>query len=531
MQNLGGFANRLQLGTLMNTGVNIPVGKLLSIAGKNNKYCTTILEIESALSIDDSFPAEQNLTAKLISLLELLEHSEKREQWQVALLEIKSAGELRKWDYIAPTGRGGNALGGKFQAYPLPAFFIQPADSYIALQAEGLKALFLAALLQKLPHHELTATSNLLRNAVGPGSKKLKFIKLLPEITDSGFVSYLNSLRNTVNADTLTSDEPNSELLVSITRLLHLVPKPIYRPKPKAIDLPVKPSFPSTGGHNGDDPSKPGNLAIHKFLSTENPKGEPPEFINLFTLTAGTDDLNAEPTPEFEVEQQVQESKFWLTRHEKMVPTDLGRFTMAERLRFVRFIHDKINSDNSTDKLVGGLVGCMFTTGLSLKALLDCSLGDGHAFAQGGIYRRKIRLPQDAFSPSEAQIHDLERFTDELYLQLPEPIASWISSLCTQHTIDTISQSLSTDYESAKIQIYSELDILRKKSRFQRIRPERIPAALAIETTLMFRDPTITFLLASTANQSAPKLNYYVTHSAENLAVLYTQVTNKMVSL
>lgn len=100
-----------------------------------------------------------------------------------------------------------------------------------------------------------------------------------------------------------------------------------------------------------------------------------------------------------------------------------------------------------------------------------------------------------------------------------------------RNTIDTISQRLSTDYESAKIQIYSELDILRKKSRFQRIRPERIPAALAIETTLMFRDPAITFLLASTANQSAPKLNYYVTHSAENLAVLYTQVTNKMVSL
>ncbi len=514
----------------MNTSVNIPIGKFLSIAGKNNPHRTTILEIENALSIDDSFPAERNLTIKLINLLGQLEHSEKREQWLTTLLEIKSAGDLQNWNDLAPTGRGGNALGGKFQSYPLPAFFIQPADSYIAQQAEGLKLLFLTALLQKLPNHELTAVSNLLRNAIGPGSKKITFIKLLPEMTDSGFTVYLNSLANSVNAENLTSDKSNYELLSSIARLLYIVPKPLYRPKvypPKPIDLPVKLPFPNLGG----DQLKPGNLAIHKILGADHIHGESPDFINLATLVAGTDGSSTEPAANFELEQQTQESKYWLTRHEKIVPTDLGRFTMPERLRFAQFIHDKVNSGAAEDKLVGGLVGCMFITGLPLKSLLNCTLGDGQIFSQGGTYHRKIRLPVDAFSPAENQLNYLEKFTDDLYLQLPDPIATWISSLCAANTIETVSQRLGTNYESAKVQIYSELDILRDKSRFQRIRPERIPAALAIETTLMFRDPTITFLLAATENQSAPKLSYYVTHSVKDLAVFYKQVSNKMVNL
>lgn len=521
----------------MSISSNKTQGKLCSLLSANSPHQKTVLEIEKALSIDASFPAEKNLVTELIKLLEQLNYSAKQDQWLAALLEIKATGEVKKWSDIAGSVRGGNALGGRFKLYPLPAFIIQPADSFITKQATGLKLVFLNALLQKPFEHRLTATANLLRNAITPGSKKLKSIKLLPELVDTDFAAYIKTLTNNKNQDVLIFIKNESELKSSIARLLNFIPKQqtkLIQVVPKAVIQTPPLHLPRFlgGGDIGIEgqPSK-GQLVIHKIPNPEDITGEPPDFINLFTLEDDLDDLDDlddEITPESEVEQQAEESRYWLTRHVKVVPTDFGRFTETERIKLVQFIHDNINSE---DHVVAGLIGCMLVTGLPLDSLLQSTLGNELTFSKGGMYRRKIRLPRDAFSPTETQLHYFEDRADEITLKLPEPLASWMDNLCTANTANTLSQRLNIDLESAKTVIYPALKILRDRGRYQRIHAERIPAALAIEVSLMFRDPVITFLLASTLNQSAPKLSYYVTHSTEDLKGFYEQVTNKMVSL
>lgn len=72
---------------------------------------------------------------------------------------------------------------------------------------------------------------------------------------------------------------------------------------------------------------------------------------------------------------------------------------------------------------------------------------------------------------------------------------------------------------------------LRHGGLFQRIRLERITAALAIELTLTFRDPSITFLLSSSSSHVAPMLSYYVVHPLTQVEDRYRQVADRMLSL
>ena len=202
---------------------------------------------------------------------------------------------------------------------------------------------------------------------------------------------------------------------------------------------------------------------------------------------------------------------------------------MPERTKIIRFINDKIVTADRSMQIAAGLIGTMYITGLTLENLLNSSFGEDQTFKEAGGYRREIRMPREGFVPNEIQIEYIAPFTTELSLQLPEPIASWVDNLYTPQR--TLGQSLELELEDAKQHVYAALKILREKGRYQRIRAERIPAALAIETTLMFRDPIVTFLLASKSTQGAPKLSYYVTQSAEKLAQYYNQVTKEMVSL
>ncbi|GLR64506.1 hypothetical protein [Marinospirillum insulare] len=228
-----------------------------------------------------------------------------------------------------------------------------------------------------------------------------------------------------------------------------------------------------------------------------------------------------------EVELSLNESRYWLNRVEKLVPNDYGRLTRVERLTLIKFLKDKLASNNSSDFLAAGLIGLMYFTGSNLEDLWEAKLGFGGDFEQDGTYRRLIKRPKNSFQPNDEQQKFFQPVASQLLLPLPEPIASWLK-LLLQNDSSSFEQLLKLSLEDVKNLVYPELGDLRKQTRLFRLRSERIPTALGLEATLIFRDPLITYLIAGRKTQSPPMLSYYAVHSVECLIDYYKQVTGSM---
>lgn len=538
----------------MSTDNKILGSKLCSLLQADSKHKKTVLEIEAALAIDDDFPAVENIIYHLLRLLSHDKLSRKQQQWHDALVELYTEGgfthnsavlschndlsDYEQWLIYYRGDLWGSPLAGKVDTYPIAAFFSAENETI----AYGLAPLLLNALLETLPEHQLNTTTALLHKWLcydhqieDPAEESL--LGKLPNYHDCHYCpdEYLKALKHF--SDSLP-EESNSEVIRIIRYLLKFSSSP--KPHDLVTLIPQEKTPTAFLGYRKTAPDeKPGTgeLVVHKLNISRSIDNESPELIDLFSASqdeyisvnsAGNTDDTKLATEE-EIDQQSQESRYWLIRHEKIVPTDYGRFTMPERTKIIRFINDKIVSADRSMQIAAGLIGTMYITGLTLENLLNSSFGEDQTFKEAGGYRREIRMPREGFVPNEIQIEYIAPFTTELNLQLPEPIAPWVDNLYTPQR--TLGQSLELELEDAKQHVYAALKILREKGRYQRIRAERIPAALAIETTLMFRDPVVTFLLASKSTQGAPKLSYYVTQSAEKLAQYYNQVTKEMVSL
>lgn len=539
----------------MSTDNKILGSKLCSLLQADSKHKKTVLEIEAALAIDDDFPAVENIIYHLLRLLSHDKLSRKQQQWHDALVELYTAGGFKhkktplltchdelsdytKWFISYGVDLCRSPLEGKINIYPIATFFSAENETI----AYGFAPLLLNALLETLPQHQLNTTAVLLYKWLcyddqleDPAEAAL--LEKLPNYCDCHFCpdEFLRALKSF--SDSLP-EESNSEVIRIIRYLLKFSSSP--KPHDLVTLIPQEKTPTAFLGYRKTAPDeKPGTgeLVVHKLNISRSIDNESPELIDLFSASqdeyisvnsAGNTD-DAKLATEEEIDQQSQESRYWLIRHEKIVPTDYGRFTMPERTKIIRFINDKIVSADRSMQIAAGLIGTMYITGLTLENLLNSSFGEDQTFKEAGGYRREIRMPREGFVPNEIQIEYIAPFTTELNLQLPEPIAPWVDNLYTPQR--TLGQSLELELEDAKQHVYAALKILREKGRYQRIRAERIPAALAIETTLMFRDPIVTFLLASKSTQGAPKLSYYVTQSAEKLAQYYNQVTKEMVSL
>ena len=538
----------------MTTNNKVVGSKLFSLLKPNSKHKKTVLEIEAALAIDNNFDEIEDLIYSLSRVLCYNNTgSKKQKQWHDALVELHTCGgftpsclimsgmenysDYEKWFLYYDKNIFGSPLADKRSTYPIAAFFSDTSDA----KKFDIARLFLNALLKTLPDHQLNKTATLLHNWLCHDyhPEDLAAAFLLENLPINYCLDSHGEFRKALEALTESlPEESNSEVIRIIRYLLKFTHS--QKPHDLVTLIPQEKTPTAFLGYQKTGPDeKPGTgeLVVHKLNISRSIDNEPPELIDLFSASqdeyisvnsAGNTDDTQLATEE-EIDQQSQESRYWLIRHEKIVPTDYGRFTMPERTKIIRFINDKIVSADRSMQIAAGLIGTMYITGLTLENLLNSSFGEDQTFKEAGGYRREIRMPREGFVPNEIQIEYIAPFTTELNLQLPEPIAPWVDNLYTPQR--TLGQSLELELEDAKQHVYAALKILREKGRYQRIRAERIPAALAIETTLMFRDPIVTFLLASKSTQGAPKLSYYVTQSAEKLAQYYNQVTKEMVSL
>lgn len=499
----------------------------------DEQHYATALEIEYIFSIDMAFPAPRNLTEDLLALLPNIHPSNRQDDWQATLLAINSVGTSQAWRPAPKTGSDQNPLNQRFGNYPLAAYLLQEGNNAVQGQAQGIKLLFLYVLLQrKTDNHGLTSHADTLRVATRRNSKELKILQALPLYTDD-FHDYHQQLKAAVKNQLHKTS--SSALLNSLRSLLEMAPHRAPTPpaaKPTPAVTTVKSLTYISTLINDDEPYV--GVIVRICSDAGDPRlAEPPEFIDYFEAglhSENDDDSKAAESQlfdEFSTDFQARTSEYWLRRHHRLAPTDWGRLTRVEKKRIAAFITDGLNSPDELKKNTAGLIGTMYVTGMQLAELLQASVGPNQTFSAIGSYIREIRKPENGFTPSDTQLADLQPTASRLLLRLPDPIASWVGQLC-QRSQPTFGQCLGVDLETANDWVKNGVETLRDNGRFFRIRLERIPSALALETTLRFRDPVITYLLTARENQAAPKLSYYVSCTTDELISAYTLIASEM---
>lgn len=515
----------------MNTHKNQP-GRLASCLKLDTPEYQTALEIEAAFGIDNAFPAPKNVTDLLLKCLPLLlETSSKAPSWLAALQEIQTSGDGGKWRLVAPSGPDRNPLNRNFSQYPVCSYLLQISHHETTSQSDGVKLIFLHAIINRPSDHKLTTHANTLRITTRPQSQELGLLRSLPEFAED-FFDYQKQLRNTVNQKVRSGPSALLHTLrtlldISPVRRLSHVSQPNTKspaPTPKSIDI--------------TNITPTGHITVFESQAGNATEGEPPELDEIITTIFDLDSSLSDADPELlspsllsetAADFETRKSEYWLRRHDRLVPTDFGRFTILERRHLATYIKTEICSPDAEQRIAAGLIGTMYVTGIGLNTLLQTLIGPDRTLSNSGIYIREIHRPTGAFTPSEAQLADLQSLATRLLLPLPEPIASWISSHCTFEATQ-LGDRLCLSSDTATNLIKEALRKLRTYTNLQRIRLERIPAALALETTLAYQDPLITYLLASTEQQAPPKLAYYAAYPTKLLVESYTEVTGRMLS-
>lgn len=500
-----------------------PISKFLV---SNDPLLAVALEIESALGIDAEFLAARNLIEALLRLLQGAQKTPRQEAWLKTLERVSAAGACGKWLKVSRTGRSGNPLGSQFEIYPIASLLLQPVDPKYLQQSNGLVMLFLNLLLAD-PARKLSGIATELRLAVSTVSKRKRILVLLPPYVD--YASYcrdLNVCLGKVDKNLLTKAE--KAFLKKLKRLLPVEVPPIDPDPVPENTTPVKPTAHRMRSVSDDDVSG-GSVKAFTYTDADPVNDEPP----LSALVFVADDLTSEAElapAEQDLDANARESRQWVSRHQRLVPSDQGRFIPPERRRLAGFIRSGISSGDGQQEVASGILGLMYVTGMDLSAVLGSEAGQKGVICANGLYRRDVRPPVDAYKGGPEILELLEPRAEWVDLPFPEPIANWMRSRC-QQTSGSLCQQLGINPDEAHQYVSEALERLRDHGRFQRIRIERIPAALALELTISHHDPVITYLISSRINQAAPVLTYYVAHSVEKLVSTYTSVTDSMMSL
>lgn len=510
-----------------------PPGRLARCLKQETPEYQIALEIEAALGIDHAYPAPKNITDLLLEfLLPLLETNPKASSWLAVLSQIQTSEDGKKWRQIAPSGPDRNPLNRNFSQYPICSYLLQVSHHETTSQSDGIKLAFLHAMLQRSSDHKLTKHANDLRIATRPQSKELETLKSLPEFA-ADFIDYHKELSNTVIQKIQSGP---SALLHSLRTLLELAP---IRRLSSASQSNVKSPAPAPKSIDTTSRTPTGYITTFESQIGSATEGEPPEFDDIITTIFDLDDslldadselLSPSLLSEAAADFEARKSEYWLRRHDRLVPTDFGRLTVLERRHLATYIKTGISSPHAEQRIAAGLIGTMYATGMALNTLLETPIGPDKTFSNSGVYIRDIHRPLGAFTPSQTQLLDLQPLATRLVLPLPEPIAGWVASLC-DFEIALLGDRLNLTADTATALVKAALRDLRAHTNLQRIRLERIPAALALETTLAYQDPLITYLLASTDQQAPPKLAYYAAYPAKSLVRCYTDITKGMLSL
>lgn len=515
----------------------MPKSALPSYLPDTSIHLPVAQEIEMTLGLGKRFPANCNIVECLIELLETkgLEDApnpEKRAAWLSALIQINTAGIAAGWVRAANTARSGNPLGGQFGRYPVAAFLLQQSAEITDLQTQGIAILYLTALMSSsLSSKSLQDIAHILRQAIAPSSDLTYFVSRFP--TFSTYSEYCDSCSSHIATKGNSGISGEQDFLRSLSQILNLSQRLV---KPNHIDPNIGSPRPAWETHQpiqgtrGIDVNLDSGHVTDKLVSIEDvDKGEAPQTKLLFAppKPEGQEDITSD---EAEIDAGARESRLWLSRHQRLVHNMTGRFTPFERRHIASFLHKELTSEVSQRQIIGGLLGLMYVMGRDLDSVFKTKVGKDGEIGPSGIYVRHVHPPADGYkSPPQEHPHLLP-ISNLLELKLPETLRHWINPY-TNGPTKTLIDHLGISQSQASKEISTALAVLRNKGQFNRIRLDRIPAALALETSVTVRNDVIVYHLAGQSNHGAPMLGYYLTPSIQHMAKVYRDVTQSMMGI
>ena len=506
---------------LIVTGDELHLGALSRLLRDRPDLVLDMSEIERRLKIDGAFPATVNIIEFLLTHLESLSKFTNKSNWLTALNAAKiSLKQQRKWHR---TSSQRNPLHGNIQQYAITAFLLQEPSRY-KKQINGIHSLFLFTLINQPPDTVgLDHYANELRVAIGRFSEN-EVLTELPELR-SDFGAYFDELKAKVHQ--LYDANPSSEQRI-ISSLYKLIEKngvaPRLAPIQQPPDISVKKPLLSGLGSN--------QIEILS-IDVGNPESaEPPSLISILVdddVSSDDDDITLSGADsEFKTDLKAMKSDYWIRRHSRLVAHDSACLTPLEKNRVTDFISQGLkNASNEKVRNRAGIVCMLYITGLTLDELLNINLNNDEVITKGGQFKKLLQRPDNAFKPNSQQAKSLRSISMQLNLELPKIVTQWLQGLSQNSFWEILSDSK----EEAKKAIDATLMDLRRDGQYRRIILSRLTAALALETTLKFRDPVITHYLAGRENQAAPMLTYYVAHTVSEVEQAYQNVVQGMLSL
>ncbi|MCW8827587.1 MAG: hypothetical protein OQK94_00875 [Gammaproteobacteria bacterium] len=516
-----------------------PRGTLSSYLGENTRYGDAVADIESALGIDDKFPPQAacSVVTTIIGVIESgalkgAPNPERINQWLEALKAVHATAlQKTEWTQAGPSGRdGGNPLYGRYEDYPIPSFLLQPPDHALTAQAEGLLNIFIVALAQK-PDEEHGNEAKELRLAIRPASSRRAFVTKLPAF--STYPEYHPLLTATLD-HIESSDARGAEhaLNLAMRRLVGLGRIPRVESddavQPGSVRIKGWQNQHSEIGGGLEKSTLEGTVADLPIQDPDPDVGEAGRNILIFEADPLSPDSIGTPE-EDEIDARSEESSYWISRHQRIVPNDTGRLTKPERRHFSAYLRRCIRSEIHDEQVAGVMLGLMYVTGQDLETVLKFNIGAGQHIDEAGNYHRPISSPANAYKPTSEVLSDLEVSISEIGLPLPEPLRSWVIGKLGGYS-GNICHYFSETPEKIKGHIKEALDKVRENGLFFRIIQDRIAPALAIELSLKWRNPVATHLIAGREKQAAPMLSYYVVHTVDELLDMYAMVANDMMN-
>jgi hypothetical protein len=490
----------------------------------DSPHAETVRRIEDLLGIDRDFPAVLNLVERVLALLlSIPAKSTMVNDWVEALESVQEAGKRHQnklvWTRVDATSRAGNPLGGKFKKYPLPAFLLQEPKSSLEKQALLIQRLFLEILIQQQSAKGIHSLAVDLRQLIANSNPRSRMAKLPVEVSGdwSEWIVFIDTFPD-------TDDDPLKRLRNLLERLESAGSSTPGQPAAVIAqpDVVVRRSSPGVAIKDA--------IPSYRLLVTEPgdcQTAEPPKAVALHVSPAEID--QDELASEQEIDAEARETRHWISRYQRLTPNTYTRLTEIERSWLASRLCEYMNSEDAGLRLAAGLVALIYVTGMPLENLLETSVGPADVFDVGGEYRRRIRLPSNAYTPDEEVAELFLPQEPVLKLQLPRAVSVWMAA-CIQRRGCTLAEALNIDEASAREHVKNVLDRVRAGGPYTRIRYERIPAALAIELTLKYRDLALVHYLASGPEQVSPMITYYVVHSLEELQRCYREVVEDMLS-
>ncbi len=515
-----------------------------------------IAEIEAAVAIDADFPESlcYELLGKIRGYLITIQYSDfifdRQDSWLLAIEKLHSKlGDKNK--KIRKTAITKLLQEGKSKReaeellekpvpdfdpfrYPIAAFLMENKvlseeeeqeylDSYMHPDHTALQSLFFTALVNSPGSVDFNYLAIVLRGSlIGPSLGYSEFIKNMAPLGD--FFERLN-IENFIS--TYSGDERyrKSSFFQAIIKLAELV-------KPHSADtkkvLPSVASTPPPSLADPEDHNEPASSPLPGTTSDVSTTTDWPESDDPYATVAS---LTPPELPSEEAaNDQARTTRRWEGRYHRSTSNDYTRLTPIERRQVVQVLTKCLQSPDKHEADGAAAVFLMYATGKKLNEVLVSRVGKKGDFSRDGTYQRALKLPNEAYEPAPEKARHLEIYQNHIELQLPAMILPWMNERLDLRC-ETILQCMVGDEQCVRKNVELVLDKMRDSGRFQRVRAERISAALLLELSIKYQDPTVMFFLAGKPMHEAPMLSYYVVHNVEELARRYLQTVHDLFDL